>query len=174
MWGNQIERIRKIDPLTGQIASRAKAKSPARRSTRNPTTSCPPPKRPRHRWHLRRAGMVEMRTKPPGKDRRSAAHRATHPLRHRNDADHRLLPRHRKLLAPPFRPVAGRSAADPARLRTAGLPASRRRIAPDHPAAARHVPRRPVEKTNPRRITDSVCPRPSTIVRSPSRNSNIG
>ena len=78
LWGSQIEAIRKIDPLTGEIRSREgeiyppadlseDALRPARRTTRA-----------RHPEHLRRTRMVEARARAAGKNRRSAAHHAAH------------------------------------------------------------------------------------------------
>ena len=64
----------------------------------------------------------------------------------------RLLPRHRELLAPPLRPRAGRAAADAARLLPRRLPAGGRREPPDHPAGARHVPRRPLAQADAGRL----------------------
>ncbi len=51
-----------------------------------------------------------------GQAHRSAAHLAADDVRSRNDQAGRLLPRHRKLLAPLFRTAAGAGSADAARL----------------------------------------------------------
>ena len=104
--------------------------------------------RARDSEHLRRAGVVEAGARAAGENCRVAADRPAHPFRYRNDAHHRLLPRHRELFAASIRPIAGRSAADAARLRPFGFSAVHRRIAPDGSAASRDVPWRPFAQAN--------------------------
>ena len=139
LWGNQVEAIRKIDPLTGEIRSRDGEIS---RLPIYPKTHYVLPAAQKERaiqTIYEELDWWKARARAAGKNRRGAARRAAHALRYRDDAHHRLLPRHRKLFAAPVRPPARRSAAHAARLFPAGLSALRRRIAPDHPAAPRHV-----------------------------------
>ena len=83
---------------------------------------------------------------------RGAAARAAHDVRPRDARADGLLQGHRELLAPPVGPRAGRAAADAARLLPQGLPAVRRRVAPDRPADRRDVPRRPLAQGDAGRV----------------------
>ena len=95
-----------------------------------------------HRADKDRPQAAARRVQPRRPAARSAAARAAHHLRHRDDGDDRRLRRHRELLALPHRPQAGRAAADPVRVLPRELAADRRRE-PRHGAAdRRHVPRR--------------------------------
>ena len=62
-----------------------------------------------------------------------------------------LLLRHRELLALALRPASRGAASVPPRLLPEGLPARRRRVAPDRAPGRRHVPRRPEPEGDARR-----------------------
>ena len=79
------------------------------------------------------------RRRPPA---RSAAPRAAHHVRHRDDDGDRLLRRHRELFALSHRPQAGRAAADAVRIPARQCAGLHRRKPCHHPADRRHVPRR--------------------------------
>ena len=135
------------------------------RSIRRRTTCCPPRRKSAPSRPSTKSSTGGRPSWSAGENRRGAARGAAHAFRHRDDAHHRLLPRHRELFAAHVRPPAGRSAAHAARLRPVGFSAVRRRIAPDHPAASRHVLTATVRASRRWWITASACPRRSTIAR---------
>ena len=81
-----------------------------------------------------------------------AAARAAHDVRPRDARADGLLHGHRELLAPPVGARAGRAAADADRLLPRGLPAVRRRVAPDGAADRRDVQRRPLAQGDAGRV----------------------
>ncbi len=83
---------------------------------------------------------------------RSAAHRTAHAVRYRDDRSHRLMRRHRELLALAHRPPPRRTAADAVRISAGRSPGVRRRVARHHSAARRHVSRRLPAQGDARRI----------------------
>ena len=92
--------------------------------------------------HQDRAEAAPRRALPHGAPARGAAAGTAHAVRHRDAGGHRLLRRHRELLALPDRPPAGRAAADAVRI-PARQRAGVRRREPRHGAAdRRHVSRR--------------------------------
>ncbi len=93
----------------------------------------------RHQARAQGPPRPAQRRRPPAG---SAAARAAHGVRSRNDGSHRLLRRHRELFALSDRPQAGRAAADFVRIRAGQRAGVRRREPRHHPAARRHVPRR--------------------------------
>ncbi len=148
-FGDEIERISRFDVLRGETLHQVE------RIAVYPKTHYVTP-----RTRLERAiegikvelaeRLAELEDR--GQAPRAAAPGAAHPLRPRDAQGDRLLPRHRELLAAPLRPRSGRAAADPLRL-LPGRPADRdRREPPDHPAGARHVPRRPLAQADPGRL----------------------
>ena len=83
---------------------------------------------------------------------RGAPAPAAHRVRHRDAEGARLLPRDRELLADPRRPPAGQPAAHADRLLPRRLRRLRRRVAPDDPAARRHVRGRPLAQADAGRL----------------------
>ena len=83
---------------------------------------------------------------------RSAARSSADAVRYGDDQGSRLLPRHRELLAPLYRPHAGPAAADAARLPAAGFVDVHRREPSDDAAASRHVSRRSLAKRKSGRV----------------------
>ena len=107
------------------------------------------PSHPRHQARTQRPPRPAQRRRPPAG---SAAARAAHHLRSRNDGGDRLLRRHRELFALSHRPQARRAAADFVRIRARQRAGVRRREPRHHPAARRHVPRRLPPQGDARRI----------------------
>ena len=149
MWGSQIEAMRTIDPLTGEIRY-ARAASRACPSIRRSHYVLPAEQRERAIHSiLRRARLVEAGTRAARENIVEAQRvwqRTMFDIEMMRTIGycHGIENYSRHLVRPPAR----RSAAHAARLRAAGLSALRRRIAPDHPAASRHVSRRPLAQTN--------------------------
>ena len=149
MWGNEIERISKINVLTGEtIATLERAAIyPAKHFvTQRPT--------------LERAVKL-IRAELDGSTRRAAqrrqaargaAARVAHELRHRDDARDRNVRGHRELLAASRRARGGRAAGVSVRLLPGRLPRRRRRVARHAAADRRHVQRRPRAQAHARRI----------------------
>ena len=107
LWGSQIEAIRKIDPLTGQILSRD---GEVGRMPIYPKTHYVLPAEQKER--AIQSIYEELEWWKPELDRQgkiveSQRIVATHPFRYRNDAHHRLLPRHRELFAASIGAIAG-------------------------------------------------------------------
>ncbi len=165
MWGDQIDTIRQIDPVTGEVRAGQEDLTRVSHLSENALRHARRTARARHRQHLRRTRLVEKRTRAPGQIRRSPARHPAHHVRHGDDAHDRLLPRRRELFPPPQRPPARRSPANAARLFPAGLPALRRRIPPDHSASPRNARRRPLAQTNPGRLRLPHALAPSTTAR---------
>ncbi len=95
------------------------------------------------------AARPAQRRRPPAG---SAAARAAHDLRHRDDGGDRKLRRHRELFALPHRPQARRAAADAVRIRARQRAGVLRREPRLDPAARRHVSRRLPAQGDARRI----------------------
>ena len=92
-----------------------------------------------HQGRAARAARPAHRGRAPAG---SAAARAAHDLRSRNDGSDRQLRRHRELFALSHRPQAGRAAADPVRICPRQCAGVRGRKPCHHSAARRHVSRR--------------------------------
>jgi excinuclease ABC subunit B len=104
LWGDEIERISEIDPLTGEIARRP----PAGRHLSRPSTLS----RPQDRLEGHRGDSKEMEEqvglfRVAGQTARGAAHPAAHELRHGDAARGGLLQRHRELQPARWRAPAG-------------------------------------------------------------------
>ena len=152
MWGEQIDAIRQIDTLTGEVRT---GQEDLPRVTIFPKTHYVMPQEQRDRAILtiqEELWWWKKELEKQGKFVEAQRVVAAHHVRYRNDAHHRLLPRHRELFAALERPLAGRSSADAARLRAAGFPDVHRRIAPDRGPGARHVQWRPRAQANAGRL----------------------
>jgi excinuclease ABC subunit B len=103
LWGDEVENLSQIDPLLGTV------KQTYQRLPIYPKTH-----------YVMSAATKEQAmargTAEAGQADRGPTASSAHHVRPRNDEGDRLLPRHRELLPPLFRPAAGRSAAHPARL----------------------------------------------------------
>jgi excinuclease ABC subunit B len=111
-FGDEIEEIVEFDPLTGhKSAILESVKSTPTRTTSRPSRRSPG--REAHQGRPQRAPRTVPRRRQAA---RSPAAGAAHPVRHRDDGGHRLVRRHRELLALPHRPRARRAAADPVRI----------------------------------------------------------
>ena len=148
-FGDEVERITEIDPLTGELLAERKELNvyPATHFVT-----------PRDKLQL---AIAAIETRDGGAGRpdggrgpgaRGGAAPPAHDVRPRDAARARLLLRRRELLAPPL-PARGRLAAvDAARLLPAGLAADRRRVAHDDPPGRRHVQERPDPQGDPGRL----------------------
>ena len=139
MFGDEIERLMTLHPLTGEVMSEDEELYifPASHYVAGPE-------------RMERAiGGIEAELaarlaelEKPGQAARGAAPADAHDLRHRDDAPGRQLLGHRELLASHRRPRARQPAEHAARLLPRGLPAGRRRVAQHRAADRRHVRRR--------------------------------
>ena len=129
-FGDEVERITELDPLTGEMLAerRSSTSTPPRTTSRRPTSSS---------WRVvdieeemeERTAELEAKGHGP----RGCAAAPADDVRPRDDARARLLLGHRELLAPP-RPSRGRLATlDAARLLPDRLAAGRRREPHDDP-----------------------------------------
>ena len=148
-FGDEIEMISEVDPLRGKVLRKIDEVSifpgshyvtPADRLTRAMTGI---KEELRERLGELKAGnkLVE--------EQRLAAADALRPRDARADG---ALQGDRELLAPPVGARAGRAAADAARLLPQGLPAVRRRVAPDGAADRVDVQRRPLAQGDAGRV----------------------
>ena len=103
----------------------------------------------RHQARIAAAARPAQRRRAPA---RSAAARAAHALRSRNDGGDRRLRRHRELFALSDRAEARRAAADLVRIRARQCAGVRRREPRHRAAARRHVSRRLPPQGDARRI----------------------
>ena len=100
LWGDEVERISKINPLTGETIAQLEqcAIYPAKHFVTERSND-----RARGHGHSRRARRAADRAQGRGEAARGAAARVAHQLRHRDAARGGHLRRHRELLAPPER-----------------------------------------------------------------------
>ena len=149
-FGDEVESISHFDPLTGEIYARldnlvhlagdgvrhldADDRARGRRRPRTSSRS--------------RCGRSSRR----GSCSRRTGSEAAHRVRPRDDARARLLLRDRELLAPPRGPAARLASVHAPRLLPGRLRRLRRRVAPDGPAARRHVRGRPLPQADARRL----------------------
>ncbi len=119
LWGDEIERITKIDPLTGNTIAelqRAAIYPATHFVTKRPTVE--------RAVTAIRAELVERLAELRSQDKLLEAQRleAAHQLRHRDDARDRALQRDRELLPPPHGTAPGRAPGVPVRLLPGRLP----------------------------------------------------
>ena len=187
MFGDEIERLMTLHPLTGEVVTEDTElyvfpATPLRRRAASAWSGRSPGSRPSSSERLGRARAA-------GQAARGAAAADAHDLRHRDDAPGRRLLRHRELLAAHRRPRAGHRAQLPARLLPRGLPARHRRVARHRAADRRHVrgrhepqadagrPRLPAAERDGQpaaevgRSSSSGSARPSTCPRPPAPTS---
>ena len=136
MFGDEIERLSTLHPLTGEVVSEDEELYvfPATHYVAGDGADGAG-----HRRHRGRAGRAARRVRAPGQAAGGAAAADAHHLRHRDDAPGRLLLRHRELLAAHRRPRGRHAAEHAARLLPRGLRARHRRVAPDRAADRRDV-----------------------------------
>ncbi len=144
LWGDEIDSLSQIDPMLGQVRQ-TYLRLPIYPKTHYVMT--PETREQRAAQHRDGARMVAEGTRKRRQTGRSPAPLPAHHVRSRNDPPDRLLPRHRKLLAPFLRTPARRSPAHPARLSAQRSSALHRRKPSDHPAIAGHVSWRPLAQT---------------------------
>ena len=136
MFGDEIERLMTLHPLTGEVISEDER---AVRLPRLPLRGRPGADGPGHRRHRGRAGRAARRDGAAGQAAGSAAAAHADHLRHRDDAPGGELLGDRELLAAHRRPGGGDPAQHAARLLPRGLPAGDRRVARHRAADRRHV-----------------------------------
>ncbi len=146
LWGDEIESLEQIDPLTGQV------KQTYLRLPIYPKTHYVMP--PETRDNALRSIENELHwwkgeLEKEGKRIEGAAAVAAHHVRSGNDQADRLLPRHRKLFAAFFGTPAGPGSAHAARLSAARRADVPRRKPSDRSAAAGHVSWRPFAQREP-------------------------
>ena len=167
LFGDEVESIVEFDPLTGKKSndlSFVKVYANSHYVTPRPTLQ-QATKGIRDELRVRLAG-----TDPHGAPSRSAAARAAHAIRPRDDRGDRLVCRHRELFALSHRTQARRAAADALRISSRQRTRLHRREPRDGPADRRHVPRRLPPQGDARRVWTSASPRAWTIVLCASRN----
>ncbi len=149
-FGDEVERIQRFDPLTGELLIDDMEHLGIWPATHYNT----------------REGTMERMVAGIGEELNARTRRAggrgqaagvpsaapAHPVRHGDAARDRLLQRHRELLALHRRAQAGRAALLPARLLPQGLRRLPRRVAPDRAADRRHVRGRPLAQADARRL----------------------
>jgi excinuclease ABC subunit B len=139
-FGDEIDKMTRIDPVTGRTSGRTYDRLAVYPRTHYVT----PRQRLLEAMENIRVELDERVTELRANDRLLEAQRLpADALRPGDDRRAGLLQRHRELLPPPLRPQAGRAAAHPHRLLPERLPAGHRRVAPDRPPGASHVGRRP-------------------------------
>ena len=149
-FGDEIDKITRIDPVTGRTSGREYD-----RLAVYPRTHYVTPRQRllvrdgEHPHRARRARCVSARQRSPAG---SPAAVAAHAVRSRDDRGAGVLQRDRELLASSQRPPARGAAADADRLLPERLPDDHRRVASDRSAGARHVGRRPLAQRDARRI----------------------
>ena len=148
-FGDEVERITELDPLTGELLAERKELSvfPATHFVT-----------PRDKLGLAIQSIEAEMEERLGADgvggpgARGGAAPPADDVRPRDAPRARLLLGRRELLAPPEPARAGQPAVDAARLLPARLAADRRRVAHDDPAGRRHVQERPDAEGDPRRL----------------------
>ena len=149
LWGDEVERISKINPAHGRDDRDARARGDL---SGEALRDAAPDARARREAHPRGARGASRRAAERRKAARGAATRESHELRHRDDAGDRHVRRHRELLASSVRPRGGRAAGVSLRLFPRGFPRRGRRVARDAAAGRRDVQRRSRAKADARRI----------------------
>ena len=141
-FGDEVERIVEVDPLTGEIlVERTEIDIYPGQALRHD-------RRQAARWRSAtsqpswKSGCSELECQ--GKLLEAAAAQAAHDVRPGDAAGDGLLRRRRELLDAPLAPTPGRAALDADGLLPGRLPAVRRRVAHLAAAGARHVRRRPI------------------------------
>ncbi len=166
LWGSQIDAIRQIDPLTGEIRSRENEIDAAADLSEDRTTSCPPS---RESAPSRRSTRSSTGGRRSSSGREKSSRRSASWQRTLFDIEMMRTIGYCHGIENYSRHLSGRlpGEAPPTLLDyvPSGLSAVRRRIAPDGSATARHVSRRPLAQADARRITVSACRRRSTIAR---------
>ena len=149
LFGDEVESIHEFDPLTGQKTDElefVKIYANSHYVTPRPTLI---QAIQGIKAELKRAARRAAQLRPAA---RSAAARAAHAVRPRNDGGDRRLRRHRELFALSHRPQARRAAADAVRIRARQRAGVRRREPRHRAADRRHVPRRLPAQGDARRI----------------------
>src|SRR5680860_640693 len=143
-FGDTVDRITKLDPLTGEVVAELQeamvfpnshyVASPHGQGDRDDRGG---------------AGRATCGAGAPEQAAGSPAAADAHHLRPGDDARDRVLLRHRELLAPHRRAWSRRDAEHAAGLLPRRVPADRRRVPRHHPADRRHVRGRPLPQADP-------------------------
>ena len=149
LWGDEIESLSQIDPLFGTVKQKY-ARLPIYPKTHY--VMKPETKAGAVESILQELAWWEAELEKQGRIVEAQRDTPAHALRPGDDQGDGLLPRHRELLAPLYRPSARRAAAHAARLRCARLSGVHRRVAPDGAATAWHVARRPLAQADADRV----------------------
>ena len=149
LFGDEVERIAEIDPLTGETTPQILASAaiyPAKHFVTQP-------EKLERAWRdPRGAGRAARGLPARGQAARGAAAQAAHRIRHGDAARGRHLRGDRELLAPSLGPPPGERPQLPDRLLPGRLPADRRRVARDRAAGRRDVRGRPLAQADARRV----------------------
>ena len=162
MFGDEIERLMTLHPLTGEILTEDTEMYvfPATHYVAGP-----------ERMERAITGIeaeleaAARRARAPGQAAGGPAAAHAHDLRRRDDAADRLVRGHRELLPAHRRPRAGQPAQLPARLLPRGLPHRPRRVARHRAADRRDVRGRHEPQAHPRRARVPAARAPWTTVR---------
>ena len=136
MFGDEVEAIYALHPLTGDVVKTMDAVS---RLPRDALRRQPGHDEAGDRLDQGGAQRPARRARAPGQAARGPAPAHAHHVRHRDDGAARVLQRDRELLTAHRRPDAGGGPALPARLLPRGLPGRDRRVARDRAADRRDV-----------------------------------
>ena len=148
-FGDEVERITEVDPLTGELLARAQG---GQRLPGEPLRDAGRQAEAGDRRHRGRDGGAGRPARGGGPGAGRGPPPAADDVRPGDDARARVLHRDRELLAASLAPRGRLPAVDAARLLPAGLAARRRRVAHDDPPGRRHVQERPDAEGDPRRL----------------------
>ena len=149
LFGDEIESIVELDPLTGREDRHAGA---GQALPQQPLRDAQADARRGGRRDQGRAQGAPRRLSRQGPPARGRAPGAAHHRRPRDDHRHRQLPRDRELFALSDRAAAGRAAADALRVHPRQCAPDRRREPHLGAPARRHVPGRLPAQVDPRRV----------------------
>ncbi len=162
LWGDEIESLEQIDPLTGQV-KQTYLRLPIYPKTHyvmTPETRDSALRSIENELHWWKGELEKARQADRG-----AAPVAAHHVRSGDDPQHRLLPRHRELFAAFFGTPAGAGPADAAGLSAARCAAVPGRKPPDGSAACRACITATARARRTWSSSDSACPARWTIAR---------
>ena len=146
LWGDEVERISKINPLTGEtIAQLGPVRHLSGQALRHPAAH----HRASGEGHPRGAGRPAGRAEGGRQAAGGATARIPYQLRYRDAAGGGHLRRHRELLPASHRPPGGRAAGLPDRLLPARFSGGGGRVAREPAPDRRHVQRRPGPQADP-------------------------
>ncbi len=171
LWGDEIERLSRIDPLRGVVLEKLDG---AHHLAQEPLRHPRGPAQGGHPRDQGRTGGPGGGTARPGPHRRAAAPAPAHHLRHRDDEGDGLLLGHRELLPVPGRAQPGRAAPHPAGLLPRGLHPVHGRKPRGHRASCAACTWATARASRPWWTTASGCRPPWTTGPCSSRSSRRG